>query len=915
MKSSQREQFYNVYYTRLISAILFCMLFTIMLFWIVIQTDIRSTEKRFLGKAETAIAQLQHQLDSSNALITALTGWHHSRNGYDTSELTIFTQEMLSSYPHIYSVQFLPKIEHAQRKKFEEEMHNDGYASFHIKEKSDAALSIASERPNYYPITYVKPLTPQTASLLGFDMKSLPTTAQALDLAINSGATSGSLPVDILLQGKSFYLLKAAYKGNLIPENETQRREQVVGVYAVAILTSKLLDDIRHIMDNPATHIALDYEADSAINNTILTSLQHTTSWSTLLPIFKIRSDLQQIKQPFVLKLERQLEISDISIGTLASIFLVASLLVHLINLSLRRDLQHSIARELSQDDIFREKELAEVTLNSIADGVITTDTHNRVEHMNPIAERLCGHSFAEARKQPLKDILHLINKGSGRADLHAFTVPALDKIGEAHATYLLKQHQGTEYTVRISAAPIRNRDGLLMGSVIVFRDISKEQKMAEMLTYQARHDELTGLYNRREFEYQLRRSLDKASTSKLHDVLCYVDLDQFKLVNDTCGHMAGDELLKQISQRLKQQLRSDDVLARLGGDEFGVIIHHSHLKDAMEIAANLQAVIRDHRFIWQGKIFDVGSSMGLVQITHEIGSIEELMIAADSACYMAKDKGRNRIVVHAFDDQELQQRHGDMQWTHRIRDALENEKICLYLQAVKPLQDHAENLHYEVLLRMLDEDDDIISPSSFIPAAERYNVMPELDKWVIRHAFELIASHPNQDDIFNINLSGKSISDETLLGYIMHEFQRTGINSRRICFEITETAAIANLSSASELIEELRLIGCQFALDDFGSGLSSYSYLKRLPVDYLKIDGSFVRDMLHDPIDHAMVASIVQVGHVIGIKTIAEFVENQDIENALRKLGVDYAQGYGIHRPSPWQQVTHAVNDTPLHS
>lgn len=420
-------------------------------------------------------------------------------------------------------------------------------------------------------------------------------------------------------------------------------------------------------------------------------------------------------------------------------------------------------------------------------------------------------------------------------------------------------------------------------------------------MAHQAKHDQLTGLFNRREFESQLFISLEKSKVGERQDVLCYIDLDQFKVVNDTCGHIAGDELLRQLTHILHANVRESDVLARLGGDEFGLIIKGCSLNKAQEITSVLLNAIRDFRFVWEGKRFDIGASMGLVMIHQDIGSIHEVMSAADSACYMAKDKGRNRIFCHSQDDHELLSRQGEMQWVHQIHDAFEKRRFRLFRQKVASLRGEKTPDHYEILIRMRDENDGYVPPMAFIPAAERYNIMPELDRWVVKEALAQISREVDKTSIYNLNLSGKSLSEEGFLEFMLEQIKLSGISPERICFEITETAAISNLGSASSFIRVMRKKGCSFALDDFGSGLSSFGYLKSLPVDYLKIDGTFVRDMMEDPVDLALVTCIAQVGIVMEIKTIAEYVETDEIRGKLKEIGVDYAQGYAVSEPEEW--------------
>lgn len=433
--------------------------------------------------------------------------------------------------------------------------------------------------------------------------------------------------------------------------------------------------------------------------------------------------------------------------------------------------------------------------------------------------------------------------------------------------------------------------------------DISETKILSEQLEYQAKHDSLTGLINRAEFERRLRRVLSEELPKEEH-ALCYLDLDQFKVINDTCGHLAGDELLRRISDLLNTVIRKRDTLARLGGDEFAVLLEHCPLDQARRVANDLLETIQSFRFAWEGKRFDVGVSIGLVPIYGNEGTLSNLLSAADEACYAAKDAGRNRVHVYHPDDVELTRRRGEMQWVGEINGALEEDRFRLAVQPIKYLGNEADGYvgnHCELLLRMEDQDGKIIMPGSFLPAAERYNLSVKLDKWVVKSAFRWLLENPKEMldlKLCSINLSGHSIDDPEFLDFLLQQFQHGKVPPEKICFEITETAAIANLRDAITFIHALKEIGCYFALDDFGTGLSSFNYLKNLPVDFLKIDGSFVRDILRDPIDFAMVRSINEIGQVMGKKTIAEFVENTDILEALSGIGINYAQGYAIGRP-----------------
>jgi len=466
---------------------------------------------------------------------------------------------------------------------------------------------------------------------------------------------------------------------------------------------------------------------------------------------------------------------------------------------------------------------------------------------------------------------------------------------------------------------------GLLIASFVMRRtseaetvlstQVHQERKLRKQLSYQASHDALTGLINRFEFENRLRSLLEVPCEEGTTHALLYIDLDQFKVVNDTCGHVAGDELLRQLSLLLKNKIRSHDILARLGGDEFGMLLEYCAPDKTVSMANLLLATVQEFRFAWENKTFVIGASIGVVIIDKNSKDITTVMSAADAACYSAKDNGRNRIHVFKEDDAAIAGRHGEMQWVTRITEALENDDFQLYCQRITPVDNTLgiKSEMIEILVRMEDKDGKLIPPGAFIPAAERYNLMVSLDRWVVKETFEWLSNSPATKLLSkcSINLSGQSISDSHFLDYLVNLINETDIPEETLCFEITETSAITNLGKAQRLISELQSIGCSFALDDFGSGISSFAYLKNLPVDFLKIDGSFVKDIAIDPIDQAMVRSINEIGHVMGKKTIAEFVENDEILHVLQDIGVDYAQGFGIHKPVPLDNFIASVTGT----
>lgn len=481
-------------------------------------------------------------------------------------------------------------------------------------------------------------------------------------------------------------------------------------------------------------------------------------------------------------------------------------------------------------------------------------------------------------------------------------------------------RHDGEYRYFSVRATAVLNADGSTREWVGAHTDIT-DRRRAEIalreseqrLDWYSRHDGLTGLINRWEFEQHLKQALSSAKTYNQQHSLCFLDLDQFKIVNDTCGHAAGDELLCQVTALLQKQVRTTDTLARLGGDEFGLLLEQCPLIGSLRIANDLRQSLQDFRFIWQDKTFTIGVSIGLVVINADSLDLSNVLSAADMACYAAKNAGRNRVHIYQADDQDLVTNHGQMQWVSRLTEALQSNSFCLYSQPIVPLApNESQEKHYEILLRLQDETGKLVPPMAFIPAAERYNLMHLIDRWVISTFFAGFAQHCQEagqcclelcrSTMYAINLSGASINDDCFIDFLEQQFTLYSVPPQIICFEITETVAIINLSKAGKLIRKLKQLGCRFALDDFGSGMSSFAYLKNLSVDYLKIDGEFIKDIVDDPTDLAMTQAINQVGHAMGIKTIAEFVENDTILGIITALGIDYAQGYGIAKPQPLQ-------------
>lgn len=556
------------------------------------------------------------------------------------------------------------------------------------------------------------------------------------------------------------------------------------------------------------------------------------------------------------------------------------------------------------------EKERAQVTLHSIGEAVVTTDPEGRIERLNAAAETLTGWSNDEAQGMPLCKVFSMRRQDDQPVQDIVAHVLDEQRVVACTSDCLLERRDGIELAVEHTAAPILDRGRTrVTGVILVFRDVTETRALANQLAHQARHDALTGLINRRELEQRLGEALAEVRryTSEEH-WFCYIDLDQFKVINDTCGHIAGDELLKQVGMLLRDTLRETDVVARMGGDEFAVLLRHSGAREAHDTVERLRRGLSQVRFAWADKSFTINASIGLVPINAHSGSVGDLLSAADKACYVAKDEGRNRIHVYRPDDDTMARREGEMEWVHRINRALEEDRFVLYSQLIEPLQRTHGRTHCEILVRILDADGNTVPPMAFIPAAERYNLMTEVDRWVLRNTLarfgQLCQGGDPGDCTVSVNLSTQSLCDDDFLPFALEQLDHCPVDPASICFEITETSAVANLSRARQFIDVLRRRGCRFSLDDFGAGLSSFAYLKTLPVDFLKIDGAFVRDICADRMNRALVESIHQIGTVVGIETIAEYVETPETLEVLREIGVDYAQGLALAEPEPFDEL-----------
>lgn len=573
--------------------------------------------------------------------------------------------------------------------------------------------------------------------------------------------------------------------------------------------------------------------------------------------------------------------------------------LIAIEDISRRKQIEHAL---------YQEKEQALITLHSIGEGVITANEHGFVEYMNPVAEKLTGWRQVKATGLHIQTIMRFCDEMHQAINKNPVTESLVKrKTVQFSENICLINRKNKKLSVELISSIKRNAKKQVTGVVVVFKDVTEQRKLAKELVHQAAHDELTGLVNRREFEKRLERSISSAKQYRSSHVLCYLDLDQFKIVNDTAGHKAGDELLQQISTIIREGVRCRDTLARIGGDEFGLILENCPMEKAKEIITELIDSVRAYRFIWRGDMFSIGLSVGMIDIAENLGSADQLMSRADVACYTAKEMGRNQSYIYSEENSESAEHYSNLLRAAGLTRALEEEKFRLYCQPIFAIQNGKPRVaNYEILVRLLDDNNELVMPGSFIPAAERYGLMSKVDRWVIKNAFQQYNTHSKNNRAVKIaiNLSGNSLNDEKLLEFVEEQLAINRVPTSAVCFEITETAVIHNINQAQNFINSLKAKGCRFALDDFGSGLSSLAYLQKLPVDYLKIDGSFVKDILSNPVNHAMVVAINEIGRIMGLNIVAEYAESHAVVEALQNIGIDYAQGFGLQSPIPFENI-----------
>ncbi len=860
-------------------------------------------QREFTRNASGIINRIHSDLLSIVSDMRSMGGAHQtSPDGFNYAQHEHVSKALIDRIHAVDASVRFDAIDHNDLAPYATELRDHGIFSFQPKTLTrDGELKPLPVKENYLSIIGYNPSTPMSNRYIGLDLNHLPRLRNAIrestalyDVVAIAAPRNWVSDSDLLIIFPSYY-------GNQVPTDVESRLLQTDGGYLVSVSIEKLLQ--QRIPDNSSVSV-------SVYNN------QSISGYTELYNVANNRSDdrmLHSIFQPVELNYDFRIGNSSLTLnlssptGEQRSILLRAvmigliALFVYTVSASAVIIRQRSVKNLAEKDKaIQREKERALVTLRSIDDAVVTADKNNAIDYVNPAAQQLLKLHHEDLLTRSVTSVLTSFSK-TENTDLD---LGQSESILNAPGPVTLLSNSGTVVNLRVS--PLHDTEQSRLGTVLTMRDISKEHALTSELAHQAMHDALTGIPNRRSFENAIIKLLEHArSTPDIKHAVSYIDLDQFKLINDTAGHAVGDELLIKLSNDLTNHFNDAGLLARLGGDEFGLILSASNEQNLVDRINELYEFFQSYYFQTSKQLFSVRACIGMTHIRDTHLTMNDVLSEVDLACYAAKDSGRNNLHIYDPDNKDTQQRQGEMHYLPILQTALKEDRFLIYVQAIASTSnlDTFTPTHYECLLRVPGDNGQVSTPFKFILAAERYEMMRDIDRWVIHNAFQQIAGFRNTpvaNHHFSINLSGQSAVDATLPSYIEEKLKEFNVAPQTICFELTETAVISNLSQAQQLIGYLRETGCSIALDDFGSGVSSFGYLKNLQVDYLKIDGQFVKDITKDPIDLEMVRSINNVGKALGIKTIAEFVETREIMKTLAELSVDYAQGYYVNKPFP---------------
>ena len=881
-------------------------------------------DKRFAAVANEAVATLDGTIGELDTLIETLVSMHHVDAAVsELSALEVFAADLRQKIPAITAFGRYATVHGEDVEFFERELLDSGLYDFKvISIDDDGRAGDRGSSFRHYPVTRLEPMAPERLRLLGADLGDIEGLTGALNrIAVQNHTLMTTLPEHWPAAGE-LMLFHTIYRGNHVPADFRERLRQANGGYWLAVDPQALLGDASAL----AGRLSLELQSSTTGGDALaLLSIAGEREPGTLLHALYSPAQTQRSwslgdgELVLVLSAERGVPVPVLgAVAVIATMILFALLTAGSVvagNRLARRDRARGLL------NLQAERERADRTLNAIGDAVFALDAQQRVLHLNPAAARLAGHARSSVPGLAMADALPLRNEEDDtRLDLDA-VFASIERGGPKEIDVLPWEDASTKRAtvLRMSVSRTRDTHGEISGHILVLRDISDERLLTRRLAWQANHDALTGCTNRRWFEANLGEMLRDIPLSGRRHALCYIDLDQFKVINDTNGHAAGDRLLQELTAGLQALCREADILSRLGGDEFGLLIVDADEETAREAAGRVHDFFQSCTFQHGKDVIDVRASIGLVLLDECSGNISDVLAAADLACYAAKDGGRNALYVYSSDDATMSQRSSELERLPELRRALADDRFELHVQAVADLGERQrgqagmkEIVHYEFLLRLAGEDGKPIAPFQIIEAAERYGLMRDIDRWVIARAIASVAAISDRRGracSFSINLSGQSAADPTLIDFIEEEYGKHEIDPSRIWFELTETAAISQFAVAVELATRIRALGSKVALDDFGSGLSSFGYLKNIPVDVLKIDGQFVRHLADSSVDRAIVGAIADVAASMHIETVAEFVENQTIVDELVKLGIDYAQGYHIAKPCPLSEAIDALS------
>ncbi len=903
--------------TERIGGLLLCVLASLAVMYLASEYNHDKQSESAAQSSSNVTRSIGGKVSEVRTMMSSLVGMHYASISMNSGELLGFSETLRKQSPYVNALGRYEVVSGENRDTFEESMNNKGLFNFHIVDITDTGMpSLSAEAELYYPVSMLEPMNPSNLRMIGANLATVPALATELDrISRNDESLITTLPTSWPWGGQLF-MFNPVYLGNHPPVDDEERLKHFDGGFWIAANFNSTLDESHD--DLQGFNIQVDVISPQGSNTLFNRSFRAAEELflSSIYEPLTISNKWQIDSSAIVVTLTKPIGFSakfiSVIVCALVSMIFLIGLIASFANH--RRLAQRE--RQMDKELVFSEREKAERTLNSIKDAIVTLDINHRVVHLNPAATELFSRSAPTMIGQTLSSMFSFrpLDKDSERLPIDSM-LNEIEQGGDREIDVQPIDFLSLDTILRLTVIQTATVDGVTTGHILMFRDISNERRLTQKLEFQANHDALTGCSNRYYFENKLAELIEELSKTDHNHAICYIDLDQFKVVNDTCGHQAGDLLLQELTENLQSITRPCDILSRLGGDEFGLIISNTDPVNAKKIADKLYAFFQNYIFHHEDKAFAVRASIGVVFIDRYSGSMCEILSAADIACYEAKDRGRNGLCIYSEDKEIMSERSDELNWLPHLQKSLSDDSFQLYVQPVASIgvnNPESPVTHYEFLLRMEKEDGTGITPWQFIQAAERYDLMRDIDKWVIKNAIGIVNEIPKEiakRHSFSINLSGQSCADPNLITFIREQFAAYDVDPSQFWFELTETAAISHFSIAYDLFEDIRSLGAKVALDDFGSGLSSFGYLKNLPVDVIKIDGQFVKDIATDKINREMVRAIHHVGRSMGIETVAEFVETPEAIEELINIGVNYAQGYHIGRPCP----VHIAFENPL--